>query len=42
MTRLPILTAKRLEKVLLSLGFQRVRQKGSHVKAEGRILIINY
>ena len=31
MTRLPILTAKRLEEVLLSLGFQRVRQKGSHV-----------
>ena len=31
MTRLPILTAKNLEKVLLNLGFERVRQKGSHV-----------
>ena len=31
MTRLPILTAKNLEKVLLSMGFERVRQKGSHV-----------
>jgi len=25
------LNAKRLEKVLLNLGFERVRQKGSHV-----------
>lgn len=31
MTRLPIVTAKTLEKVLLDLGFERVRQKGSHV-----------
>jgi predicted RNA binding protein YcfA (HicA-like mRNA interferase family) len=31
MTRLPILNAKALESVLLNLGFERVRQKGSHV-----------
>ena len=31
MTRLPVLNAKRIEKVLLSLGFEPVRQKGSHV-----------
>lgn len=31
MTRLPIVTAKTLEKILLDLGFERVRQKGSHV-----------
>jgi len=31
MTRLPILNAKGLEKVLLNMGFDRVRQKGSHV-----------
>ena len=31
MTRLPILNAKTLEKVLYHLGFERVRQKGSHV-----------
>jgi predicted RNA binding protein YcfA (HicA-like mRNA interferase family) len=31
MTRLPVLNAKRLAKVLLNLGFERVRQKGSHV-----------
>jgi predicted RNA binding protein YcfA (HicA-like mRNA interferase family) len=30
-TRLPVLNAKRIEKVLLSLGFEPVRQKGSHV-----------
>jgi predicted RNA binding protein YcfA (HicA-like mRNA interferase family) len=39
MTRIPILDAKNLEKVLLNLGFERVRQKGSHVfyrHADGR------
>jgi predicted RNA binding protein YcfA (HicA-like mRNA interferase family) len=31
MTRLPVLNAKSLEKILLNLGFERTRQKGSHV-----------
>jgi len=31
MTRLPIVDFPMMEKVLLSLGFQAVRQKGSHV-----------
>ncbi len=31
MSRLPIVDAKTMEKVLLHLRFQRVRQKGSHV-----------
>ena len=31
MTRLPILSAKKIEKLLIDLGFIRVRQKGSHV-----------
>ena len=31
MTRLPILNAKKLEKLFIDLGFERVRQKGSHV-----------
>ena len=31
MTRLPILKPRTLEKVLYHLGFERVRQKGSHV-----------
>jgi predicted RNA binding protein YcfA (HicA-like mRNA interferase family) len=31
MTRLPIVDFKRMEKVLLKLGFQAERQKGSHV-----------
>ena len=30
MTRLPIVDFREMEKVLLSLGFQAVRQKGSH------------
>ena len=31
MTHLPIVDFARMDKVLLSLGFQPVRQKGSHV-----------
>ena len=31
MTRLPIVDFPTMEKVLLSLGFEAVRQKGSHV-----------
>jgi len=31
MTRLPTMDFPRMEKILLSLGFQSVRQKGSHV-----------
>lgn len=31
MTRLPILNAKSMERILLNLGFERTRQKGSHV-----------
>ena len=39
MTRLPIVDFRTMEKVLLRLGFQPVRQKGSHVfyrHADGR------
>ena len=31
MTRLPVVRFKEMERVLLALGFQIVRQKGSHV-----------
>nr|MCM0593103.1 type II toxin-antitoxin system HicA family toxin [Gloeotrichia echinulata DEX184] len=31
MSRLPIVNFKTMEKVLLSLGFEPIRQKGSHV-----------
>ena len=31
MSKLPLTNAKRLEKILKSLGFTSVRQKGSHV-----------
>jgi predicted RNA binding protein YcfA (HicA-like mRNA interferase family) len=30
MTRLPVVSAKSLEKILLNIGFERTRQKGSH------------
>jgi predicted RNA binding protein YcfA (HicA-like mRNA interferase family) len=39
MTRLPIVDFKTMERILLRLGFQVVRQKGSHVfyrHADGR------
>ncbi len=31
MSRLPVVTAKVLEKILLGMGFVTVRQKGSHI-----------
>lgn len=31
MTKLPIVDFKKMEKVLLRLGFVSVRQKGSHI-----------
>jgi len=31
LSRLPVIKAKDLEKVILSLGFEKIRQKGSHV-----------
>jgi predicted RNA binding protein YcfA (HicA-like mRNA interferase family) len=31
MTRLPLVDCRTMEKILLLLGFQAVRQKGSHV-----------
>ncbi|MDQ7839654.1 MAG: type II toxin-antitoxin system HicA family toxin [bacterium] len=31
MTRLPIVNARKMERVLLRLGFDAVRQKGGHV-----------
>jgi predicted RNA binding protein YcfA (HicA-like mRNA interferase family) len=40
MTRLPVVDFKTMEKVLLKLGFQASRQKGSHVfyrHPDGRI-----
>lgn len=31
MSKLPVIKAKELEKVLINLGFEKIRQKGSHV-----------
>ena len=31
MSRLQIIDARKMEKLLIKLGFQRMRQKGSHV-----------
>jgi len=31
LTRLSIVDARTMEKILLQLGFERIRQKGSHV-----------
>jgi predicted RNA binding protein YcfA (HicA-like mRNA interferase family) len=43
MTRLPVVNAQRMERVLLSLGFLRVRQRGSHVfyrHPDGRVTTV--
>lgn len=43
MTRLPIVDFWTMEKVLLNLGFKRIRQRGSHVlyrHADGRTTTI--
>ena len=43
MSKLPILTAKELIKVLKRFGFKRIRQKGSHVffaHEDGRTTIV--
>jgi len=45
MTRLPVVDFPRMEKLLLSLGFQAVRQKGSHVfyrHPDGRTTVPNH
>ncbi len=31
MSRLPIINARRMEQLLLALGFRAVRQRGSHI-----------
>ncbi len=43
MSRLPIITAARMDKLLLSLGFVAVRQRGSHVfyrHLDGRVTTV--
>ena len=45
MSRLRIVDARTLEKVLFRLGFERVRQKGSHIfyrHSDGRTTTIPY
>lgn len=31
MSKLPVVKASRLEKILLQIGFKKIRQKGSHI-----------
>jgi predicted RNA binding protein YcfA (HicA-like mRNA interferase family) len=43
MTKLPLITSREMEKLLLHLGFKRKRQAGSHVfykHSDGRITTI--
>ena len=45
MTQLPVVHFKVMEKLLFSLGFQKVRQKGSHVfyrHPDGRTTTLPY
>lgn len=43
MTKLPLLTAKEFFKILQKLGFEKIRQEGSHVffkHADGRTTVV--
>ena len=43
MTKLPVVKSKDLEKVLFKLGFDKVRQKGSHAfyrHSDGRYTVV--
>ncbi len=43
MSKLPLLTAKELSRILLKMGFVRVRQEGSHIffqHPDGRTTVI--
>lgn len=43
MSRLKLINAKRMEKLLLRLGFEKVRQKGSHAfyrHRDGRVTTV--
>ena len=45
MTRLPLATSKEMEKILYYLGFERIRQAGSHVlyrHPDGRTTVIPF
>lgn len=45
MSKLKIITASRMQKLLLRIGFKKVRQKGSHVfyqHADGRVTTVPF
>ncbi len=43
MAKLPLLTGRKLIKILLKMGFNKIRQKGSHVflrHSDGRTTVV--
>jgi predicted RNA binding protein YcfA (HicA-like mRNA interferase family) len=45
LTKLPLATAEKLEKILLQIGFKKIRQKGSHAfykHSDGRTTTIPF
>ncbi len=45
MTKLPVISAEKIEKVLLHFGFHKARQKGSHIfyrHPDGRTTTVPY
>ena len=45
MPSLPLLTARELSKILIKMGFMKVRQEGSHVffqHSDGRATVVPY
>jgi len=45
LTKIPVIPAKKIEKILLKMGFYKTRQKGSHVfykHDDGRVTTVPY
>lgn len=45
MTKIPVIPAKKVEKILAGIGFQKIRQKGSHIfykHQDGRVTTVPF
>lgn len=45
MTKIPVIPAKKIERILFELGFNKTRQKGSHVfykHSDGRVTTVPF
>jgi predicted RNA binding protein YcfA (HicA-like mRNA interferase family) len=45
LTKIPVIPAKKVEKILAGIGFQKIRQKGSHIfykHQDGRVTTVPF